>query len=63
MNLLPFRDNIFWRVGLPSGMNFFGADLIRWVICGAMIAVPYALLGQGLSARQKLTKRTYRYAD
>jgi NADH-quinone oxidoreductase subunit H len=35
----------------------------RWLICAAMIAGPYVWLGNALFGSQKLTKRTYRFAD
>ncbi|MDB6067699.1 MAG: dehydrogenase subunit [Pedosphaera sp.] len=43
--------------------TFSGAGLSRWILGAAMIAVPYVLLGRGLSGDKKLTLRTYRYAD
>jgi len=43
--------------------HFMGADSLRWVYSGGILAVAYALLGRGLMNKQKLGKRTYRYAE
>jgi NADH-quinone oxidoreductase subunit H len=45
----------FWRFMQPG--------FARWVACGALIAVPAALLAHLLFAKGKLQKRVYRYAD
>ena len=42
--------------------NFGGASAVRWIICGAIIAGAYVLLGRSMTARQ-FPKRVYRYAD
>jgi NADH-quinone oxidoreductase subunit H len=51
--------NIFaaglWRF-LPSGLE-------RWVVCSAILGVPYVLLGKGLAGGKQFAKRTYRYAE
>jgi NADH-quinone oxidoreductase subunit H len=46
-----------------SAWDFAGALCGRWLLCAAMIAGPYVWLGRGLTGREKLTKRIYRFAD
>ena len=70
--------NFAWKFMLPMALlnlvaaavwhytavwNFGGALLWRWLLCAAMIVVPYVLLGRGLTGAKKLTKRVYRFAD
>jgi NADH-quinone oxidoreductase subunit H len=70
--------NFAWKFMLPMALlnliaaavwhytaewNFSTALLWRWLICGIMIAVPYAVLGRALTGVQKSTKRVYRFAD
>lgn len=70
--------NFAWKFMLPMALlnlivaavwhytgawNFTSALLWRWLVCAAMIAGPYVWLGRGLTGREKLTKRTYRFAD
>ena len=45
-----------------SVWNVAGAIFWRWLLCAAMIAVPYVWLGRALTAGGKPTKRTYRFA-
>jgi NADH-quinone oxidoreductase subunit H len=44
-----------WRF-LPQG-------LIRWLVNIAFIAIAYVLLGRGVEGRNKIAKRTYRFAE
>lgn len=44
-----------WYWGLPAGFA------IRWLVCGALIVIPYLLFGR--LYRRQFTSRTYRYAD
>jgi len=70
--------NFAWKFMLPLALlnlvvaavwhytgvwTFPSALLWRWLLCGALIFGPYALLGRGLIGAKKLTKRTYRFAD
>jgi NADH-quinone oxidoreductase subunit H len=48
-----------WRFSAEWALP--GGGAARWVLCGALLAVPYALLGRALEPR--ITKRVYRYAD
>lgn len=43
--------------------DFTSARLWRWLLCAALIGLPYVWLGRGLTDAKKLTKRTYRFAD
>jgi NADH-quinone oxidoreductase subunit H len=70
--------NFAWKFMLPMALlnlvvtgvwhytgawDFTGALLWRWLLCAAMIAGPYVWLGRGLTGREKLTKRIYRFAN
>jgi NADH-quinone oxidoreductase subunit H len=64
--------NLAWKFMLPLALinivtagiwHFMGADPLRWVVCGAILAGSYVLLGRGLMHKQKLGKRIYRYAE
>jgi NADH-quinone oxidoreductase subunit H len=46
-----------------AGWNFWGAALGRWLLCAAMLAVPYVWLGRALGGTRKTTSRTYRFAS
>jgi len=69
--------NLAWKFMLPMALlnlvvaavwhftsvwNVAGAIFWRWLLCAAMIAIPYVWLGRALTAGGKPTKRTYRYA-
>src|SRR5687767_1218455 len=41
---------------------FTGADVSRWLLCGAIVAAAYILLGRSLHTKA-FPPRTYRYAD
>ena len=45
-----------------SNWDFSAAQQLRWLLCAAMIAVPYMWLGRALSV-SKTPQRTYHYAD
>jgi NADH-quinone oxidoreductase subunit H len=64
--------NFAWKFMLPMALinivvagvwTFMPPGPVRWVACAAMIAVPYVLLGRGLTGKERLTKRIYQYAD
>jgi NADH-quinone oxidoreductase subunit H len=70
--------NFAWKFMLPmSLLNLFvaaiwhftaawtvpGAMIWRWLLCAALIAVPYVCLGRALTGPKKLTRRVYRFAD
>ncbi len=70
--------NFAWKFMLPMALlnlvvaavwhytkvwTFGGAIFGRWLLCAAMIAIPYVWLGRSLAGDKKLTLRVYRYAD
>jgi NADH-quinone oxidoreductase subunit H len=70
--------NLAWKFMLPMGLvnllaaaiwhftvtwSIPGAVLGRWLLCGAIIAVPYVWLGRTLNGDKKITQRQYRFAD
>jgi len=64
--------NFAWKFMLPLALvnivvagiwHFMGHDWLRWLVCSAIIAGAYVLLGRGLMHNQKLGKRIYRYAE
>jgi uncharacterized RDD family membrane protein YckC len=36
---------------------------MRWLVCSAILAAAYAMLGLGLMQNQKLGKRVYKFAE
>ncbi len=61
MSLLNLVVAAVWH--FTSVWNFTGALAARWLLCAAMIAFPYALLGRALAGDKKTTLRTYRFAE
>lgn len=64
--------NFAWKFMLPMALinivvagvwRFMPSGPARWMSCAAMIAVPYVLLGRGLTGKERLTKRIYQYAE
>ena len=60
-----------WKFMLPMALinivaaglwRFLPAGFGRWVVCSAILLVPYVLLGKGLMGERRFAKRTYRYA-
>lgn len=63
--------NFAWKFMLPMALanilaaaawHFLGANLLGWVVGGAVIATPYLLLGRGLTKGAHLGPRIYKYA-
>lgn len=61
-----------WKFMLPMSLvvvvaaglwRFAGGGWAGWLICGVLIVVPYAALGQGLYRARRWARREYRYAD
>ena len=48
-----------WRF-LPGGALW---AVLRWVICAAIVVVPYVALARGLQLGKKVKQRVYRYAE
>ncbi len=70
--------NFAWKFMLPMSLlnlvvaavwhftlvwDFTGALAARWLLCAAMIVIPYVWLGRALAGDKKTTLRTYRFAD
>ena len=55
MTLVNLVDAAVWR--------FMGEGWLRWVVCAAIVAGAYALMGRGGMRRQGLRPRSYRYAE
>jgi NADH-quinone oxidoreductase subunit H len=61
-----------WKFMLPMALinivaaglwRFLPAGFERWVVCSALIFVPYVLLGKALAGKKQFAKRNYRYAE
>ncbi len=64
MSLIVIFAAGLWQFLTPvfAAQGAFGV-VIRWLICGAVIAGPYLLLARVLEHGRKIEKRTYRYAE
>jgi NADH-quinone oxidoreductase subunit H len=61
MSLLNLVVAAVWH--FTSVWDFTGALVARWLLCAAMIAIPYVWLGRALTGDKKTTLRTYRFAE
>jgi NADH-quinone oxidoreductase subunit H len=64
--------NFAWKFMLPMTLlnlinagvwRFLPEGVLRWLICSLLVAVPYVLLGRGLSQGWRLEKRVYQFAE
>jgi len=64
--------SLAWKFMLPMALinivvagvwKFMPHGLERWVVCALIVIGSYLALGSGLSKKQNLIKRTYRFAD
>src|SRR6266540_2794541 len=64
--------NFAWKFMLPLALinivaaglwRFLPAGFERWVVCSAILLVPYVLLGKALMGERRFATRTYRYAE
>jgi NADH-quinone oxidoreductase subunit H len=64
--------NFAWKFMLPMALvvvvsagawRFMGQGVMRWLVSIVFIAVAYALLARGVETRNKIAKRTYRFAE
>ena len=64
--------NFAWKFMLPMSLlnlivagawRFFDGGWLRWVVCSAVLAIAYVLLGRALMRNQGLGPRSYRYAE
>jgi NADH-quinone oxidoreductase subunit H len=63
MSLVVILAAGLWRF-LPGGpVGGLAGEVVRWLVCGTLIAVPYVLLARASSRSKGIARRTYRYAD
>jgi NADH-quinone oxidoreductase subunit H len=64
--------NLAWKFMLPMAIlniltvavwHFMPVGVLRWLVCIAMVVVPFVVLGQGLRREKKFEVRNYRYAE
>jgi NADH-quinone oxidoreductase subunit H len=64
--------NFAWKFMLPMALlnlvtagvwHFLPQGVLRWLVCGLLVVVPYVLLGRGLTQGWKLEERVYRFAE
>lgn len=64
--------NFAWKFMLPMALinllaaavwRFISEPAIRWLVCSALVLVPYVLLGRGLLESKNVSRRTYRFAE
>ena len=64
--------NFAWKFMLPMALLnlisagvwcFLERGVLRWVVCGVFVVVPYVLLSRLLMQGLKLKKRVYRFAE
>jgi len=64
--------NLAWKFMLPLALvnivaagcwHFLGAGSWRWLVSAALVLGTYAVLGRVLMGKQKLGRRTYRFAE
>jgi NADH-quinone oxidoreductase subunit H len=53
--LLTLVDAAVWR--------FIGPGWMRWIVCSAIVVVPYVAMGRWGMRRRKIAPRSYRYAE
>ena len=63
MSLLDLFVAALWRfLGEWLGAGL-GTEVIRWLVCGLLLAVTYVLFARVMLKRQKISPRSYRYAE
>jgi NADH-quinone oxidoreductase subunit H len=64
--------NFAWKFMLPMSLvvvvsagawRFLPPGVTRWLVCTVFIAAAYVLLARGVETRNKIAKRTYRFAE
>jgi NADH-quinone oxidoreductase subunit H len=64
--------NFAWKFMLPMALvvvvsagawRFLGQGVTRWLVSLVFIAVAYVLLARGVETRNRIAKRTYRFAE
>ncbi|EEF61138.1 NADH-quinone oxidoreductase subunit NuoH [Pedosphaera parvula] len=61
MSLINLFVAAIWH--FTSGWDTVAGGVGRWILCAAMIAIPYIWLGRSLVGQKKVTHRTYRFAS
>lgn len=61
MTLINLLVVAIWQYSLA--WDFVGSGVVRWLVCGGLLAGPYLFLGQGLMDNRHWGKRAYRYAS
>ncbi len=52
-----------WNLIVVGVWHFMAVGVVRWLVCAAMIVIPWMLLSRGLRQEKKLQVRTYRFAE
>jgi NADH-quinone oxidoreductase subunit H len=52
-----------WNLIVVGVWHFMAVGIVRWLVCAAMIVVPWIALSRGLKQEKKLQVRTYRFAE
>lgn len=64
--------NMAWKFMLPMALinvlvagiwHYMPGGLTRWIVCGALVVVPYLLLGRALMSAEHVSARTYHFAE
>jgi NADH-quinone oxidoreductase subunit H len=64
--------NFAWKFMLPMALvvvvsagawRFLGQGVMRWLVSIVFIGVAYVLLARGVETRNRIAKRTYRFAE
>lgn len=64
--------NFAWKFLLPMALvtlvvaglwRFLAPGPVRWLVCAALVAGPYVVLGRGLNAAGRRERRQYRFAE
>jgi NADH-quinone oxidoreductase subunit H len=64
MTLIVIVSAGIWRFlpGFVAGSAAL-SGVIRWLVCAAVVAVPYMILARGLQRGKRIEKRTYRFSE
>ncbi len=60
MSLINIVVAAVWH--FAAGWSFPLASLWRWVLCAALVAIPYLSFGRAMAGRRRFPKRVYQYA-
>jgi NADH-quinone oxidoreductase subunit H len=51
------------NIGIAGAWHFMPAGWQRWIICAALVVLPYVLLARALAVGKNIARRTYRFAE